>query len=144
MMNKSYKELVWIPTFEERAEYLKLSGKVGEDTFGFDRIFNQMFYRSQEWQDIRSKVIARDLGCDLAIADREIFGKILVHHMNPIDVNDIRHSSDILLDPNYLICVSHETHNYIHYGRKRIEQTLPKERKPNDMCPWKQKGGSYG
>lgn len=137
MTIKSYKDLILLATFEERAEYLKLSGKVGEDTFGFDRIFNQMFYRSQEWLDVRSKVIARDLGCDLAIPDREIFGKILVHHMNPIDVDDIRHSSDILLDPNYLICVSHDTHNYIHYGRQRIEQALPQERKPNDMCPWK-------
>lgn len=132
-----YSELCLLPTFEERIEYLKLSGRVGEDTFGFDRIFNQMFYKSDEWIAMRNKIIARDLGCDLGILDREILGKLLVHHMNPISVNDISSSSEFLLNPEYLITTSLDTHNYIHYGRTRIENMLPKERHPNDMCPWK-------
>lgn len=136
-MNKTYQEMLSFPTFKERREYLKLSSKVGIDTFGFDRIFNQMFYRSKTWKDIRNEVIARDMGCDLGIRDREIFGKILVHHMNPISMDDIVHSSEFLLNPNYLVCLSHDTHNYIHYGREHIEDFLPIERFKNDMCPWK-------
>lgn len=134
---KTYQTMCLYSTFEERREYLKLSNVVGKETFGFDRIFNQMFYKSREWNDIRSYIIARDLGCDLGISDREIFGKILVHHMNPISMDDITHSSDILLNPNYLVCVSHETHNYIHYGFKKPDMDLPKERSKNDTCPWK-------
>lgn len=136
-MMKTYREMCSFSTYEERLEYLKLSSKVGKETFGFDRIFNQKFYRSKEWLSIRSYVITRDMGCDLGISDREIFGKIMIHHMNPITVDDILHSSDILLDPNFLICVSHDTHNYIHYGIVHPEQTLPKERSRNDTCPWK-------
>lgn len=136
-MIKTYRELLTFPTFKERREYLKLSTKVGEDTFGFDRIFNQMFYRSRTWKDIRDEVITRDMGCDLGIRDREIFGKVLVHHMNPISIDDILQRSDALLNPDYLICVSHDTHNYIHYGQEHIEDSLPIERSKNDMCPWK-------
>lgn len=137
MKLKTYEELITFKTFEDRKGYLKLYGKVGKDTFGFDRVFNQRFYKSREWHDIRNEVITRDMGCDLGIYDREIFGKILIHHMNPISIDDILKSSNFLLEPNYLICVSHETHNYIHYGIKHPEQTLPKERYRNDMCPWK-------
>lgn len=136
-MNKNYLMLLSIPTFEERLEYLKLDGRVGEDTFGFNRMFSQMFYKSPEWKQIRQKIVARDLGCDLGISDREIFGKILIHHINPITIDDISNSSDKLLNPNNLICVSNNTHQYIHYGIKRLEESLPPIRTRNDMCPWR-------
>lgn len=136
-MNKSYRTLLSIPTFEERLEYLKLNGRVGEDSFGPNRIFNQQFYQSREWKELRRKIVARDLGCDLGIFDREIFGKILIHHINPITITDISESSDKLLNPNNLICVSNETHQYIHYGITRPEEFLPPVRTKNDMCPWR-------
>lgn len=138
-MNKirSYSELVLLPSFEERFEYLKLGGKVGVDTFGFDRYQNQAFYNSREWRLVRDKVIIRDNGCDLGIFDREIGGRIIIHHMNPITVEDIRLATDILLNPEFLICVSHDTHNAIHYGDSELLPKPPIERKPNDTCPWK-------
>ena len=109
---KNYKELSRLHSFEERFEYLKLCGKVGKDTFGFDRIFNQMFYsRSAEWRRVRDQVIIRDNGCDLGMEGHDIYGKIIVHHMNPISLKDIQDVTDFLLNPDYLICVSHETHN---------------------------------
>ena len=124
-------------TFEERLEYLKLDGVVGEDTFGFDRWLNQRFYNSEEWKRIRSEVIVRDNGCDLGIPDHEIHGyKILIHHMNPITKNDILNRSDYLLNPEYLITTIKPTHDAIHYGRD-IENQNVIERFPNDMCPWK-------
>ncbi len=129
--------MILLPTFEERFEYLKLGGEVGAETFGFDRYQNQAFYNSREWKRVRDKVIIRDNGCDLGIADREIGQRIIIHHMNPITVEDIRLAADILLDPEFLICVSHETHNAIHYGDAEL---LPKDfvpRSPNDTCPWK-------
>lgn len=134
---KTYSELIALPTFEERYEYLRLSGRVGEDTFGFDRYLNQNFYRSAEWRRIRDRVIVRDNGCDLAIDDRIIYGKILIHHMNPITDKDIFNLSDILLDPEYLICVSHNTHNAIHYGDGDLLVKDPIVRTKNDTCPWK-------
>ena len=134
---RSYSELIRIPTFEERFEYLKLSGAVGKETFGFDRYLNQIFYRSQEWKKVRNLVIDRDNGCDLAISDREICGRIYIHHMNPISIEDIERNSDILLNPEYLICVTHNTHNAIHYGDADLLVTAPTERTPNDTCPWK-------
>lgn len=141
---RSYTELARLPTFEERFRYLKLNGQVGKDTFGFDRAFNQRFYRSEEWKSIRNHVIVRDTGnqnscCDLGVPGYEIYGRILIHHINPIDLNDISESSKFLLDPEYLIAVSHETHNAIHYGNERAylsSQNLI-ERRPNDTCPWK-------
>ena len=137
MSIKTYSELSALPTFEERYEYLRLNGRVGEDTFGFDRYLNQNFYRSAEWRRIRDRVIVRDNGCDLAIDDRIIYGKILIHHMNPITDKDLFNLSDILLDPEYLICVSHNTHNAIHYGDGERLVKDPIVRTKNDTCPWK-------
>lgn len=135
---RSYDELITIPTFEERYEYLKLNGRVGEETFGFDRWLNQKFYQSDEWKDIRRDVILRDAGCDLGIEDREIVGRIYIHHMNPITVDDIILHSDYLLNPMYLVCTSKLTHDTIHYGDKSLLQEDFKERKPYDTCPWRQ------
>lgn len=137
MKIKNYSELSLLPTFEERFEYLKLGGVVGADTFGFDRIFNQKFYQSYEWKTVRNEIIVRDLGCDLGIEDRQIFGRILIHHMNPISLKDISDATKFLLNPEYLICVSLDTHNAIHYGDIRLVKKDLVERKPNDTCPWK-------
>lgn len=137
MRVRTYSELIHIPTFEERFKYLKLSGCVAEDTFGYDRIFNQMFYRSKIWKDTRRSIILRDMGNDLGIEGHEITGKILIHHMNPISMDDIQNDSDYLLNPNYLICVSHKTHNAIHYGSEVPKGSKLIERTPNDTCPWK-------
>lgn len=134
---RTYSELVRLPTFEERFRYLKLDGLVGKDTFGFDRYLNQEFYRSKEWKEVRDFVIVRDNGCDLGMDGYEIAGRIYIHHMNPITVNDIVHSSDFLLNPDYLICVSHNTHNAVHYGDEDLLVTAPVERRKNDTCPWK-------
>jgi hypothetical protein len=135
---KTYSELITIPTFEERFEYLRLGGKVGEDTFGFDRYFNQVFYNSQEWKSIRDYVITRDNGCDLAMEGYEIFGRILVHHMNPITIQDLEQRSPYLLDPEFLISTVHNTHNAIHFGDKGLLPKAPIERTPYDTCPWRQ------
>lgn len=134
---KTYSELITIPTFEERFKYLQLNGRVGQDTFGFDRYINQNFYRSREWKRIRDQIILRDNGCDLGLDGYEIYGRIYIHHMNPILVKDIIHQSDFLLNPEYLICTTHNTHNAIHYGDESLLITAPIERKPNDTCPWK-------
>lgn len=134
---KTYSELIKLPTFEERYRYLRLSGRVGKDTFGFDRYMNQNFYRSREWKRIRDEVIVRDNGCDLGIEDRIIHGKILIHHMNPITDRDILDLTEFLLDPEYLICVTHTTHNAIHYGDEDLLITIPVVRTRNDTCPWK-------
>lgn len=135
---RTYSELKDIPTFKERYKYLKLSGTVGLDTFGFDRYLNQTFYKSPEYRKIRQEVILRDNGCDLGLDGYEIFGKILVHHMNPITKRDILERSDYALNPEYLICVSHNTHNAIHYGDESLLQLdIPIVRKPNDQAPWR-------
>ena len=134
---RTYSELIKLRTFEERYEYLKLNGKVGEETFGFDRYLNQIFYRSKEWASIRDQVIIRDCGCDLAAEGYEIYGKILIHHMNPITKADILERSDLLLNPEYLICVSKRTHDAIHYGDRDLLTTGPIERTRNDTCPWR-------
>ena len=134
---RTYSELIKLPTFEERFDYLRLDGVVGKDTFGFDRYLNQQFYRSSEWKRIRNQVIVRDNGCDLGIDDYEIHGRILIHHMNPISVEDLQHMSDLLMNPEYLICVSHRTHNAIHYGDESLIVTAPIERRQNDTCPWR-------
>ena len=135
---RTYSELIKLPTFEERFEYLKLDGRVGEDTFGFDRYFNQAMYHSPEWKEIRRMVLVRDEGCDLAIPDREIYGKILVHHMNPISLKDIEeHNSDIF-DPEFLITVSKQTHDAIHYGDESLlTESEPVTRTEDDTIPWR-------
>ena len=134
---RTYSELIQLPTFEERFDYLRLDGVVGKDTFGFDRYLNQQFYRSSEWKRIRNQVIVRDNGCDLGIDEYEIHGRILIHHMNPISIEDLRYMSDLLMNPEYLICVSHRTHNAIHYGDESLIVTAPIERSQNDTCPWR-------
>lgn len=137
MSIKCYSELVCLPTFKERYQYLRLDGVVGKETFGFDRYMNQFFYRSSEWRRVRDIVIARDLGCDLGIAGREIYRRPIIHHMNPICPEDIRERSELLLDPEYLITTIHETHLAIHYGDEHLLLQEPIERRPNDTCPWK-------
>lgn len=137
MIIRTYSELIKLPTFEERYRYLRLGGRVGEETFGFDRYLNQAFYKSKEWKDVRDFVIVRDNGCDLGIEDREIYGKILVHHMNPINIEDIVNRTEYLLDPEYLISTVKNTHDAIHYGDESLLITAPIERTKNDTCPWK-------
>jgi hypothetical protein len=137
-MIRTYSELIQIPTFEERFEYLKLRGNVGNQTFGYDRYLNQNFYKSSLWRSIRNQIILRDMGCDLAIEGREIYGKIIIHHMNPLTVNDIEESTIYLMNPEFLICVSNDTHQAIHYGdRNLLQETTFVERKPNDTSPWR-------
>lgn len=136
-MIRTYTELKQMPTFEDRYEYLRLHGEVGKDTFGFDRIFNQQFYRSPEWKRAKTAVVVRDMGCDLGDEDHPITGNIIVHHMNPITLKDIQEGSDLLFNPEYLISVSHATHNAIHYGDAELLPKPPVERTPNDTCPWK-------
>lgn len=136
MIIRSYSELIQLPTFEERFSYLQLNGSVGVDTFGFDRIFNQKFYRSYEWRRIRDHIISRDEGCDLGIEGRDIYDKIIIHHMNPITLQDIEDYTEFLMNPEYLICVSHNTHNAIHYGDENLLIKNPIERRPGDTCLW--------
>lgn len=137
MKIKTYSELITLDTFEERFQYLRLDGTVGVDTFGFDRIFNQRFYTSTEWRRVRDEVIFRDNGCDLGVRGYEIGGKIIIHHINPICLDDLDRHSDFLLNPEYLITTTHATHNAIHYGDERLLITAPVERSRNDTCPWK-------
>lgn len=137
MSIKKYSELILLPTFEERFKYLQLNGRVGDDTFGFDRYINQKFYRSAEWKRIRDYIIIRDNGCDLAVDGHEIHGRILIHHINPITISDIKFSTEYLMNPDYLICVTHNTHNAIHYGDEKQIITGPIVRTKNDTCPWK-------
>lgn len=138
MSIKTYSELITLPTFEERYRYLKLNGLVGKETFGFDRYLNQYLYqRSPKWKSSRNFVIVRDNGCDLAMEGHEIYGKIIVHHMNPITIEDIEKETDILFDPEFLICTMHNTHNAIHYGDEGLLVTAPIERTRFDTCPWK-------
>ena len=137
MSIRTYSELIAFPTFEERFKYLQLNGQVGESTFGFDRYMNQVFYRSQKWKSIRDFVIIRDCGCDLGIEGYDIHGKIIIHHMNPLSMRDIETESDFLLNPDFLICTTHNTHNAIHYGDENLLVTAPIERTKNDTCPWR-------
>ena len=136
MIIKTYSELITLPTFEERYRYLRLEGAVGVDTFGFDRIFNQQFYTSAEWRRVRDEVIIRDNGCDLGMPGHEIVGKIIIHHINPITMEDILERDPKIFDPDNLICVSLDTHNAIHYGMY-IPKPIVTERHKNDTCPWK-------
>lgn len=134
---RTYSELTKYSTFEDRFRYLSLKGQVGEETYGFDRWINQKFYRSREWKQIRDYVIVRDSGCDLGILGREIPDRIIVHHINPILVYDIQYATEYLLNPEYLICVSNNTHQAIHYGDETLLITMPAPRAANDTCPWK-------
>ena len=134
---RKYSELIRIPTFEERYEYLRIGGLVGDSTFGFERYLNQMLYTSQKWRRLRNQIIIRDNGCDLALDGYEIQGQIIVHHINPLVIEDLKEISDEIFDPEYLVCTSLMTHNAVHYGDKNL---LPKplvERRPGDTCPWK-------
>lgn len=137
MRKRCYSELLQLKSFEERYLYLKLAGEVGDPTFGYDRYFNQHFYHSSEWRRTRNQIILRDNGCDLGMPDYEIHGRIYIHHINPITKDDVEEFSDILLDPENLICVSFDTHNAIHYGDERTLPQKPIERVPGDTCPWR-------
>lgn len=135
---KSYAELVRLASYEDRYNYLKTSCSVGDSTFGFDRYLNQRFYKSKDWEKTRDAVIIRDGGCDMGLSDYPISGEYLVHHINPLTIDDINNGSDSLLDLNNLVLVSKKTHNAIHFG----DDTIVKEKKvtdraPNDTCPWK-------
>lgn len=135
---RTYSELIKLPTFKERFEYLKLGGVIGEETFGFDRYLNQVFYKSREWKKLRNDIIVRDNGCDLAMPDREIIDQtILIHHMNPITKEDILNMTEFVLNPEYLICTILNTHNAIHYGNSNLLYQEPIVRYKNDMCPWR-------
>ena len=137
MSIRTYSELILLPTFEERFKYLQLNGRVGDDTFGFDRYINQHFYKSADWKRIRDQIIIRDNGCDLALEGYEIYGRILIHHMNPITAKDIGLNTEYLMNPEYLICVTHNTHNAIHYGDEKLLMKGPVVRTKNDTCPWR-------
>lgn len=136
---RTYSDLILLPTFEERFKYLKLSGSVGKETFGFDRWINQFFYqRSYDWKKVRDHVIIRDNGCDLGMEGYEVNNqRIIIHHMNPISMEDFERESKYLLDPEFLISTTHKTHNAIHYGDERMLFTAPIERTMHDTCPWK-------
>lgn len=137
MKNRTYSELITLETFEERFKYLQLKGSVGIDTFGFDRYLNQVFYKSKEWKDVRDFVIIRDNGCDLAVEGYSIYGRAIIHHMNPISKEDVLSRADILLNPEFLVCTSLMTHNAIHYGSEDLLPRAPIVRTPNDTCPWR-------
>lgn len=134
-----YSELRRLNTFEERYRYLALRSNVGDSTFGFDRYINQQFYRSRQWRQLRDQIIVRDDGCDLGVPGFEIFDRIIIHHMNPMTVADLVDGDDSILNPEYLICVTHRTHNAIHYGD---ESQLPRkiiQRRPGDTLLWRKK-----
>lgn len=137
MIIRTYSELITLPTFEERYEYLRLDGTVCEETFGSARYLNQKFYKSKQWQHIRDEVIVRDHGCDLGVKGYEIHDRILIHHMNPITMYDIIHKTDFLLNPEYLITTVKRTHDAIHYSDDSILVQEPIVRRKNDTCPWR-------
>nr|DAI45394.1 MAG TPA: HNH endonuclease bacteriophage, HNH Endonuclease, DNA.52A [Caudoviricetes sp.] len=134
---RTYSELCRLETFVDRYRYLRLSGEVCKETFGFERYLNQVFYHSREWKMLRDKVIVRDMGCDLGLDGYEIHGQIYVHHMNPVLIKDVREVSDLLVNPEYLVCTTLRTHNAIHYGDETLLDTGITERRPNDTCPWR-------
>lgn len=136
MIIRNFRELRRLDTFDERFDYLSLKGQVGSSTFGFDRYINQQFYTSTQWRQVRDRVITRDYGLDLGIEGHEIYGKILIHHMNPMTVEDLEHGNEDVLDPNYLITTCQATHNAIHYGdRNQLPKSLV-ERRPGDTKLW--------
>lgn len=133
---RTYSELRRLATFDERYDYLMLKGEVGKSTFGFDRWINQHFYRSREWRDARDHVVFRDNGCDLGISDRPIHARLMVHHMNPMTPDDLEQGAAWVLDPEFLICVTHRTHNAIHYGDRSLLPKTVVERRPGDTTLW--------
>lgn len=135
-MTRSYSQLIKFETFEERYQYLRLQGRIGEITFGYDRYLNQLIYRSQRWRSLRNKIIIRDCGCDLGVQDYDIYGKIFIHHMNPLTLEDIHTNSYLIFDPEFLVCAAFKTHNAIHFGDESLLPQLPIERYPNDTAPW--------
>lgn len=137
MSIRTYSEMLTFPTLEERFKYLQLKGSVGKDTFGYDRYLNQILYHSDRWKSFRNDIIIRDNGCDLACEGYEIYKRILVHHINPITVEDVLNRDPKVFDPENVVCVSHITHNAIHYGDENLLMTAPVERSPNDTCPWR-------
>lgn len=137
MKIRTYSELMALKTFEERFDYLYLRGFIGVTTFGFDRYLNQNFYNSSQWRSLRNKIIVRDRACDLAIPGREIFNAIRIHHMNPMTLEDVENGNPDILDPEFLICSSIDTHNNIHFGSSKDLLRLPTERRRNDTCPWR-------
>jgi hypothetical protein len=134
---KTYSELITFPTFKERYEYSRLNGTVGKETFGYDRYLNQILYTSYDWRSFRDLIINRDNGCDLGCEGFEVYDRILVHHINPITVEDVINRHPKVFDPENVICVSHNTHQAIHYGDESLLPLLPKERSLNDTCPWR-------
>lgn len=136
---RTYSELITLPTFIERFRYLKLNGSVGMDTFGHDRYLNQILYHSEEWRRFRREVILRDNGCDLGCEDYEIHGRVLIHHINPITVEDVIRRDPCIFDFENVISTSHNTHNAIHYGDESLLMTEPIVRTPYDTCPWRRK-----
>lgn len=134
---KTYSELITLPTFLERFEYLKIGGRVGEETFGYDRYLNQILYRTPGWKRFRRDIIVRDMGCDLACDDREIVGKILVHHIDPLTIDDVLNCHPKIFDPENVVCTSLMTHNAVHYGDESLLMTEPVVRTKYDTCPWK-------
>lgn len=136
MSTRSYSEMIQLATFDERFEYLRLKGAVGESTFGFDRWINQDFYRSAEWKRIRQRIIARDLGRDLADEEHQIYDRVIIHHMNPMTIESIVEGNPDVLNPEYLICVSHDTHNAIHYGDASLLKKDYIPRRPGDTKLW--------
>lgn len=135
-MVRTYAELIQLPTLEQRFEYLSLRGAVGRSTFGFDRYVNQQFYRSTQWRQLRHRIIARDEGCDLGVPGYEIHETPYIHHMNPMTVEDIVHGDSSILDPRFLITVTHDTHNAIHYGDANLLRKPFVERSPGDTKLW--------
>lgn len=137
MRHRSYSELRQLSTFKERYDYLKLNGRVGAETFGYNRYVNQRFYRSTEWKHIRDQIIIRDNGCDLGVEGYDLHSRIYIHHLNPMTVDDIDQGRQMILDPDNLICVSFDTHQAIHFGDESLLPQLPIERTSGDTCPWR-------
>lgn len=139
MILRTFSELSKLKTFEDRLQYLRLDGIVGEETFGFDRYLNQILYQSNEWKRCRRDIIIRDNGCDLGCEGFEVHGRILIHHINPITVDDIVKRNPKVFDPENLILTSHNTHQAIHYGNEDLLIRAPVERSKDDTCPWRRK-----
>jgi hypothetical protein len=139
-MIRRYSRLKRLETFDDRFKYLRLQGSVGRSSFGFDRHINQAFYRSREWRDVRDFVIVRDNGCDLGVEGYEIYSELLVHHMNPMDVDSIIHKEEWILDPEFLITTTHRTHNAIHFGDEKQIPRKYVERRPGDTSLWERTG----
>lgn len=136
-MIRTYSELILLPTFLERYRYLRLGGMVGLETFGHDRYLNQALYTSDDWRHFRNEIIIRDNGCDLGCEGFDIHGRILIHHIEPVTVEDIIKRCKRIFDPDNVIAVSHRTHQAIHYGDENLLMLEPIERHKNDTCPWK-------